>query len=118
MDDQNIERIAVLGLGRRNEAPVIGIGETGHQRLRQREHFQVRIEVQFAGASARRFDDGMNVLVVGPGRKLEQVRHGHASLAAPTVSAIRAPRAPSGFGAPVVVSRAVWCWVQILGAGD
>jgi hypothetical protein len=26
---------------------------------------------------------------------------------APTVSAIRAPRVPSGFGSPVVVSRAV-----------
>ena len=28
------------------------------------------------------------------------------------VSAIRAPRIPRGFGAPVVVSRAVWCSIS------
>jgi hypothetical protein len=32
--------------------------------------------------------------------------------AGPTVSAIFAPRRPSGFGAPVVLSRAVWCSVS------
>src|SRR5947207_9215980 len=39
----------------------------------------------------------------------------HSSLhhcLAPTVSAIFAPRAPKGFGLPVVVSRAVWCSVS------
>jgi hypothetical protein len=32
--------------------------------------------------------------------------------AGPTVSAIFAPRLPSGFSGPVVVSRAVWCSVS------
>jgi hypothetical protein len=32
--------------------------------------------------------------------------------AGPTVSAIRAPRRPSGFGCPTVLSRAVWCSIS------
>src|SRR5688572_31716021 len=36
------------------------------------------------------------------------------SAAWPTVSAIVAPRAPSGFGDPTVVSRAVWCSISAL----
>jgi hypothetical protein len=36
----------------------------------------------------------------------------HSLRAAPTVSAILAPRAPIGFGDPVVVSRAVWCSIS------
>src|SRR5262245_27947903 len=35
-------------------------------------------------------------------------------LAAPTVSAMAAPRAPSGFSAPTVLSRAVWCSISEL----
>src|SRR3984957_17367345 len=34
--------------------------------------------------------------------------------AAPTLSAMCAPRTPIGFGEPVVVSRAVWCSVSAL----
>ena len=33
---------------------------------------------------------------------------------APTVSAILAPRLPSGFGCPVVLSRTVWCSISAL----
>ncbi len=36
----------------------------------------------------------------------------HQSCAAPTVSAILAPRAPSGLGGPVVLSLAVWCSIS------
>ena len=38
----------------------------------------------------------------------------HEVCAAPTVSAIVAPRAPSGFSFPTVVSRAVWCSISEL----
>jgi len=34
--------------------------------------------------------------------------------AGPIVSAILAPRPPSGFGAPTVLSRAVWCSISAL----
>jgi hypothetical protein len=40
-------------------------------------------------------------------------RHMHYC-AAPTVSAITAPRAPSGLMWPIVVSRAVWCSISAL----
>ena len=53
------------------------------------------------------------ILLVGPGLVTgtnpiwkPKARH-HPLWAAPTVSATRAPRAPMGFGEPVVVSRAV-----------
>src|SRR6266567_1018431 len=68
VDDQNVERVAVFRLGRRNEAPVVRIGEASHQRLGKREHAQRRIEVQLAATAARRLDDSVNVLVVCPCR--------------------------------------------------
>ncbi|MGY3156695.1 hypothetical protein ACVL91_003422 [Bradyrhizobium elkanii] len=43
---------------------------------------------------------------------MKGVQRGHQVRAAPTVSAIFAPRAPIGLGAPVVVSRAVWCSIS------
>lgn len=43
---------------------------------------------------------------------MKGVQCGHQARAAPTVSAIFAPRAPIGLGAPVVVSRAVWCSIS------
>jgi hypothetical protein len=45
VDDQNVERITVFRLGRRNEAPIVRICEAGHQRLGKREHAQARVEV-------------------------------------------------------------------------
>ena len=60
MDDQNVERVAVFRLGRRNEAPVVRISQAGHQRFGKREHAQLRIEVQLAGTAVRGLDDGVD----------------------------------------------------------
>jgi hypothetical protein len=65
VDHQDVEGIAILRLGRRDESPVVRIGEAGHQGLGKREHAQLRIEVQFAGAPTRRFDNGVYAAQVG-----------------------------------------------------
>ena len=66
VNDQNVERIAVLRFGRRNESPIIGVGKAGHERLGKREHAQSWIKIQLAGATARGFDDGVDAALVGP----------------------------------------------------
>lgn len=76
MQDQHIQRIAVLGLGRGNEDPIVRIGQTRHQRLCQGKSTELRIEVELARASAWRLDNGEDVVVVGPARQLCQIGHG------------------------------------------
>ena len=60
---QGIERIAVLRLRGWDKAPIVGIGEARHQRLGQREHLELGIEVQLAGAAARCLDNNDDVSV-------------------------------------------------------
>src|SRR5262249_49747177 len=50
-----------------------------------------------------------------PSHDVDRSMQNDYALAAPTVSAITAPRAPSGlFGIPTVVSCAVWCSISRL----
>jgi hypothetical protein len=58
VNDQNVKWVAVFRLGRRNETPVVRIGEAGHQRLSKREYAQRRIEIQLAGTTARGLEAG------------------------------------------------------------
>ena len=50
--------------------------------------------------------------VLGKMKRDDVCQVDHSPCADPTVSAIRAPRTPIGFGAPVVVSRTVWCSIS------
>ena len=56
VNDHDVERIAVLGSGRRDEAPVVGIRQAEHQRLGQNEGLEFGIERQLRPCSARRLD--------------------------------------------------------------
>lgn len=62
------QRIAILGFGRGNEAPIVGISQSCHQRLRQGKNAKLGIQIEFARAAAWRFDHGEDVLVIGPTR--------------------------------------------------
>lgn len=75
VNDENVWRIAVRSRRRGDKAPVEGLAETGHQRLCQRQHAEIRIEIELAGASSGRLNDGMDVAVIVPSRKLEKVSH-------------------------------------------
>jgi hypothetical protein len=55
VNQQGGERVAVLRLGGWDKAPIVRIAEAGHERLGEHKEVQFRIEVKFAGASARRF---------------------------------------------------------------
>jgi hypothetical protein len=75
VNDQDVEGIAIFRAGRRDEAPVVRIGEAHHQRLPEHEDLQFRVEVQLHAAAARRLDHRMDVSRVGPGRKFRIVGH-------------------------------------------
>ena len=75
MNDENVERIAVFRLGGGNETPIVGICQSGKQRLRQRERAQLRIELQLDPAAPRRFDHRIHMVLVGPGRQFEIIGH-------------------------------------------
>jgi antitoxin component of MazEF toxin-antitoxin module len=75
MDDQNVQRVAILRLRRWDEAPVVRIGKARHQGLGEREGSKVRVEVQFAGATARRLNDREDMLVVRPCRQFQKIGH-------------------------------------------
>jgi len=75
MNDENVERVAVVRLGGGNEAPIVGVCQSGKQRFRERERAQLRIELQLDPAAPRRFDHRMHMVLVGPGRQFEVVCH-------------------------------------------
>jgi hypothetical protein len=55
--DHDIDWVAVDGLGRRHEPPIVRIGETRQQRLRQRKRLElwVVVELMAAAVSAEAF---------------------------------------------------------------
>jgi hypothetical protein len=75
MNDEDIERIAVLGLGRWDETPIVGIGQSHQQRFGQRECPELRIEFELGAATTRRFDHRVDVALIGPGRQFGVIRH-------------------------------------------
>jgi hypothetical protein len=50
MDDQDVQRIAVIGTRGRDETPIVRIRQTCQQWLRQREGTEAGIEFQFGVA--------------------------------------------------------------------
>ena len=66
VNDHDIERIAVLGSGRRDEAPVVGIGQAEHQRLGQNKGLELGLEFELRSCSARRFDHHVHEFIPGP----------------------------------------------------
>jgi hypothetical protein len=68
MQDQHIQRIAILGFGRGNEAPILRISQTCHQRFRRGKNTKLGIEIELARAAPWRFDHGEDAVVVGPTR--------------------------------------------------
>jgi hypothetical protein len=75
MYDKHVERVAIFSLGRRHEPPIVWVGQTGEQRLGQREDFELGVKFEFAPAATRGLYNGVNVLLIGPGRKPSQVCH-------------------------------------------
>ena len=75
MNDEDIERISVLGLSGRDEAPIVGIGQPREQRLRERERTEFGIELQLGPAAARRFNHGIDMVAVGPRRQFGVIGH-------------------------------------------
>jgi Family of unknown function (DUF6496) len=58
VDNENIERIAVLRLGGRNEPPIVGIGQARKQWFRQRERASFGSNSNFARLPRGDADDG------------------------------------------------------------
>ena len=79
VDDHDVERIAVIGFGRWDEAPVVGIGQAGEERFGEGESFEFRVVRKFCAAATRRFDDDMHVAAFRKGREVNEIRHGGAS---------------------------------------
>jgi hypothetical protein len=75
MDHHDIERIAVIGLRRWNEPPVMRIGQAGEERLGERERFELGVVGEFRAAAARRFDDDMYVPRFSEGRQVDEIGH-------------------------------------------
>jgi hypothetical protein len=67
MNDHHIERIAILGSGRRDEAQVVGIGQAEHQRLGENEGLELGIECELRPCPARHFDHDVDEFMPGPG---------------------------------------------------
>ena len=112
MNDQHVERIAVLAARRGNKTPVIGIGKPRHQRFRQRESVELRVELELGAAAARRFHNRMQTFLVGPGRKLGKVGHRSSHLGGSASWFLRSRRAcRSSRGAPLA------CAVVAFGLG-
>ena len=72
MDHHDVERVAVIGLRRRHEAPVMRISQAGQQRFAQRKAFELWIVGEFRPAAAGRFDNNMNVAIIRKGRQVDR----------------------------------------------
>jgi hypothetical protein len=75
VDHHDVEGIAVSGSGRWHKAPVMGIGQSGEERFRESEGFELRVVRNFGAAAAGCFDDDMHVAILCEGRKVNEVRH-------------------------------------------
>ena len=76
MEDHDVERIAVVRHRRRNEAPIVGIGDAEDERAIEREHLELGIVLELGARAARRLDDAHELPLVVPRRQLVQIRHG------------------------------------------
>src|SRR5512132_2159825 len=74
-DDEDIERIAVLGFSGRDEAPIVGIGQPREQRLRERERTELGIKLQLGATAARCFNHGIDMVTIGPRRQFGVIGH-------------------------------------------
>src|ERR1700733_2629025 len=73
--DHDIDRVAVIGLGRGHEPPVVRIGKTRQQRLRQRKCLELWVVIELSPAAPGRFDHNANVTVFGKGRQIDKIWH-------------------------------------------
>ena len=73
MQNHNIDRIAVVGFSRRYKPPIIRIGKTGEQRLRQRKCLELRVVNELRPAAPGRFDHYVNVTIFGEGWKVNKI---------------------------------------------
>src|SRR5262249_50738176 len=67
MNDHCVDRIAILGSGRWDEAPVVGLGQAEHQRLEQNESRELETECKLRPSPARLFDHDVDEFIPGPG---------------------------------------------------
>src|SRR3954467_3113657 len=75
VNDENIQGVAVFRFGGRDEAPIVGIGQSGKQRLRKGERAEFRIELELCPAAARCLNHRMDMVAIRPGREFQIVRH-------------------------------------------
>ena len=75
VDDEDVDRIAVIRLCRRNEPPIIGIRQTGKQGLGQCENVEFGVKLKLGVASPRRLNDSVNVRRVCPSGQLRVIDH-------------------------------------------
>jgi hypothetical protein len=75
VDHKNIDRVAVLRLGGRDETPIVRIRQSDKQWFCQSEGTELCIEFQFATAAPGGLYHRMNEFLIGPGWKLGEIRH-------------------------------------------
>ena len=70
---ENIKRIAIFRLGGWNEAPIVWIGQTCKERLDKSKGAKFRIKFQFHSTASWGFNDGIDMILVGPSWQLKQI---------------------------------------------
>jgi hypothetical protein len=87
MDHHDVERVAIVALGRRHEPPVMGIDQPGQQGFAEGEGFKFRIIGEFGAAAAGCLDNDMYVAVFRKGGRLKKFGMAYRDLRVPINSA-------------------------------
>ena len=79
MHDHDVDRVAVISPGRRDETPIVRIGKAGQEGFRQRERLDFRVVIKLCPAAAGRFNHNIDIAIFGKRRQVDKIWHGQSS---------------------------------------